>query len=53
MTAILKIEKSPYIGDRLTDCHEILHGDAQRASEPHRPLRLQFFKIQGGGRPSS
>jgi len=39
--AILKIEKSTYLGKGLTDFDEIWHGDAFWPSLPFQPLKFQ------------
>jgi len=46
---IFKVEKSPYLINDLTDCHEIRHDDAIGTSRPFRPLKFQKQKIQDGG----
>jgi len=39
-----KIDKLPYLSNRLTDVHEIWHGDASWSSKPDRPLNILMFK---------
>jgi len=47
--AILKNEKSPYLGCNSSDFDETSHTDALRPSWPIRPLKIWIFKIQHGG----
>jgi len=55
---MLKNDKSPYLGNGLTDRHQIWHIDAHWPSEPYRSLRFQIVdnlrwrmtsKIKSGG----
>jgi len=45
-----KIEKSPHLGRGLTDFDQIWHGNAVRPSRAVRPLKIEIWKIQDGGR---
>ena len=42
--AILKIQKSPYLGNGLTDRHSNWHDDAHWPAEPDQQLKFRTFK---------
>ena len=42
--AILKIQKSPYLGNGLTDRHNIWQDDVYGTSEPEEQLKCRTFK---------
>ena len=51
--AILKNEKSPYLGRVLTDFNQIWRGDALRPPRAVRPLKMQNFENPRWRRPPS
>ena len=44
-----KTVKLSYFSNRLTDCDEIWHGDANWPPTGNRPLKFRIFEIQDGG----
>jgi len=47
--AILKIDKSPYLSNGLTDRLEIWHNNAFWPSWPFPPLKFPYFENPSGG----
>ena len=45
-----KIEKRPYLGNGLTNRHQIWYADEHWPYEPYRQLIYEFLKMQYGGR---
>ena len=50
-STILKMENRPYLGNGLSNLHEIWHNDAYWTSKWYGQLKFKLLKIQDGGRP--